>query len=92
MVRSGGVVGVLEFSSPARLVDFVYRLYFVHMIPWIGGIVTGSRASYEYLTASVDEFPEGERFLELMRGTGLVKVSSSRLTGGIATFYKGERP
>ena len=92
VVRPGGVVGVLEFSAPSPLIRFFYRPYFHHVLPRLGGVLTGSRASYEYLTRSVGEFPEGVAFVDLMTRAGLIEVQAKRLTGGIATFYRGEKP
>jgi demethylmenaquinone methyltransferase/2-methoxy-6-polyprenyl-1,4-benzoquinol methylase len=89
VVRPGGSIGVLEFSQPRGLFGALYRIYAFRILPALGGLVTGHRDPYEYLPASVREFPEGEAFLELMRHSGLVEVEAHRLTGGIVTFYKG---
>ena len=89
VVRPGGAGGVLEFSQPRGLFGALYRTYAFRILPAIGGLVTGHRAPYEYLPASVREFPEGEAFLQLMRESGLRDVEAHRLTGGIVTFYKG---
>ena len=87
-----GIAGILEFSRPARAVRILFDGYFRHVLPTLGGLVTGSKSSYQYLTASVDQFPEGEAFLDLMRSAGYEGVSATRLTGGIVTFYRGVNP
>lgn len=92
VVRPGGIVAVLEFSRPrgpfGRLFDFYSR----QILPRIGGLITGDRSAYEYLPASVSTFPEGREFEQLMLEAGLTQISSKRLTGGIATIYRGSRP
>lgn len=91
IVRSGGAVAVLEFSRPSGLFGRMFDFYSRHVLPRIGGMITGDRAAYEYLPASVRTFPEGAEFEQLMRDAGLIDVSSQRLTGGIATLYIGRK-
>ncbi len=92
VLRTGGTAGILEFSRPAAPFRYLYEFYSSRILPIIGGWITGSRAPYEYLPASVKEFPEGEQFLDLMREAGFAELSRVRLTFGIATFYRGVRP
>lgn len=92
VVRPGGAVGILEFSQPKGPFNRVYQFYFRRILPVIGGLVSGSRAPYEYLPASVGEFPEGEGFLKLLEAAGLTQLSARKLSGGIVTFYRGTKP
>lgn len=92
VVRPGGAVGVLEFSQPKGPFNRVYQFYFRRILPVIGGLISGSRAPYEYLPASVGEFPEGDDFLKLLEAAGLEHLSARRLSGGVVTFYRGIRP
>lgn len=89
VLREGGACGVLEFSHPHTPLRFVYRPYMRHVLPLLGGFISGSRAPYQYLVDSIDGFPEGERFVELMREAGFSSVERAPLSGGIATFYRG---
>lgn len=90
VLRAGGRLGVLEFSKPRQPLRFVYGLYSRHILPAIGGLITGTRSPYEYLPASVQTFPEGAAFLDLMRDAGFKNNTAARLSGGIVTFYRGE--
>lgn len=92
ILRGGGAAGVLEFSIPRGLFGRVYDFYFRRVLPYVGGLLTGRRAAYEYLPASVGAFPEGAAFVELMERAGFVRVTARRMTGGIVTFYRGEKP
>lgn len=92
VLRSGGAAAVLEFSIPRGLFGRVYDFYFRRVLPFAGGLLTGRRAAYEYLPASVGAFPEGAAFVELMERAGFVHVTARRMTGGICTFYRGEKP
>jgi len=90
VIRDGGALGVLEFSMPRQPLRFVYGIYFRHILPAIGGLITGTRSPYEYLPASVQSFPEGEAFLALMNDAGFKNSVAARMSGGIVTFYRGE--
>src|SRR5205807_6694164 len=66
VARPGGRVAVLEFSKPRhRLFGRLYRFYFRTVLPAIGQLVSRSRENaYNYLPASVMEFPDGEALAE----------------------------
>jgi len=92
ILRPGGKLVVLEFSSPIvpgfrALFDF----YFTRILPRIGGVVSGSRGAYEYLPDSVSKFPNQKRLVEMMREVGFESVEYTNLTGGIAAIHTGIR-
>jgi demethylmenaquinone methyltransferase/2-methoxy-6-polyprenyl-1,4-benzoquinol methylase len=89
--RPGGQVAVLEFSLPRRQpLKAAYGFYFRHVLPRIGQrLARNEYAAYDYLPASVGEFPEGEALAERMRNAGLHGVRIRPLTFGIATLYTG---
>lgn len=91
-VRPGGRLMVLEFGQPGgALFAPVYKLYSHHLLPRIGGWVSGDRAAYEYLDRTSSRFPAAERFVSLMRGTGAFREVTARpLTGGVVYVYVGE--
>jgi demethylmenaquinone methyltransferase / 2-methoxy-6-polyprenyl-1,4-benzoquinol methylase len=91
VVRSGGRVMVLEFGQPPnRVVSAGYNWYRAHILPRLGGMLTGKRDAYEYLESSAAAFPCGEEFATLMRGTGaFASVEYERLSFGIAYLYRG---
>src|SRR5438552_2532629 len=70
----------------------MYRLYFNKILPAIGQLVSRSRESaYNYLPASVMEFPDGEALADKLRAHGLTDVRWYPLTFGIATLYVGTK-
>jgi demethylmenaquinone methyltransferase / 2-methoxy-6-polyprenyl-1,4-benzoquinol methylase len=89
----GGRVAVLEFSSPSREpFKSVYGWYFRNVLPRIGQLIArNSSSAYEYLPASVGEFPQGEALAERMRAAGLDDVRCYPLTLGVATLYVGRK-
>jgi demethylmenaquinone methyltransferase / 2-methoxy-6-polyprenyl-1,4-benzoquinol methylase len=90
----GGRVAVLEFSSPTwQPFKSIYGWYFRHALPRIGQwLARNSSAAYEYLPASVGQFPQGEALAERMRAPGLDDVRCYPLTFGVATLYVGVKP
>jgi demethylmenaquinone methyltransferase/2-methoxy-6-polyprenyl-1,4-benzoquinol methylase len=91
VLRHGGVAGILELSTPRGPLRPAYRFYFNAVLPRLGGLITGRPSAYRYLPQSVDDFPEGEAFMSLMREAGFEQVTARRLSGGIATYYRGVR-
>jgi demethylmenaquinone methyltransferase/2-methoxy-6-polyprenyl-1,4-benzoquinol methylase len=92
ILRPGGRLAVLEFSSPV-VPGFraLFRFYFTRVLPRIGGLLSGSRGAYEYLPDSVLKFPDQKRLAELMREEGFEGVEYRNLTGGIAALHTGTR-
>lgn len=90
----GGQVAVLEFSQPTwQPFKAVYGWYFRHVLPRIGQWLARNQSNaYNYLPASVGEFPCGQALAERMRGAGLTNVRFWPLTFGIATLYVGVKP
>lgn len=91
VVHPGGRIVVLEFGQPDGVVlSRLYRWYSNRIIPTIGGWITGTPASYRYLTDSSAAFPSGEKFVELMRKTdAFSSTKSTQLTFKIAYIYVG---
>jgi demethylmenaquinone methyltransferase / 2-methoxy-6-polyprenyl-1,4-benzoquinol methylase len=90
-LKPGGRFVVLEFQSPRGLVGAAYQLYFRHVLPRVGGLVSGDGSAYAYLPASVERFPDPDSFAALMRQAGFVDVRHERLTLGIAWLHRGEK-
>ena len=91
-LRPGGRFVVLEFSMPEGLLGTAYRFYFRHVLPRVGGLVSGDGSAYAYLPASVARFPTPEAFGALMEDAGFRDVRRRLLTGGIACLHRGEKP
>lgn len=91
-LNDGGRALILEFSIPAsRLLRFVYLMYFRHVLPRIGALISGDGQAYRYLNETVESFPYGETFCDLMRQAGFHAVQPIPLTFGIATLYVGDK-
>lgn len=86
-----GRLVILEFPPP-RPGPFgrLFRLYFQHVLPRIGALVSGNAGAYTYLPESVLAFPDPERLSQLMRATGF-HTRYRLLTFGIAAIHVGDR-
>jgi len=90
VVKSGGRVVVLEFGQPEGLIRYPYQFYSKHVMPTVGGWISGNREAYTYLPETSAKFPAGDKFLELMDQTeSFSSVKAIKLTGGIAYVYVG---
>jgi demethylmenaquinone methyltransferase/2-methoxy-6-polyprenyl-1,4-benzoquinol methylase len=93
VLKPAGRAVILEFSTPV-VPGFrtLFQFYFSHVLPRIGGMVSGSRAAYEYLPDSVSRFPDQRGLATMMGEAGFADVEYKNLTGGIAAIHSGKRP
>lgn len=90
VLKKDGELWILEFSYPKnRLVAWGYDLYFSHILPWVGGMLSHDKAAYRYLNKSVKNFIWGKEYEAVLQQVGFKEVSSRELTLGIATLYRG---
>ena len=92
VLRPGGELVILELSVPSNAVmRWLYKLYFLHILPIIGGKVSGDKAAYKYLPASVLNFPGKKEFMQTLRDCGYRNVRHKSFTFGICRMYCGEK-
>lgn len=92
VLKPGGRLVILELSRPQnKIIRWFYDLYFLHILPIIGGKVSGDRAAYAYLPASVKAFPGKKEFTDELRRAGFVNITHRAFTFGICRMYTGER-
>lgn len=90
VLKKGGKVIILEFSMPEHFpMKQVYKFYFRRILPILGGWISGNKDAYTYLPESVMKFPQGEVFLDILKGCDFVQVTQRKLTFGIASIYVG---
>jgi demethylmenaquinone methyltransferase/2-methoxy-6-polyprenyl-1,4-benzoquinol methylase len=92
VLKPGGELVILEFTEPtAPVFSQLYRFYFKHILPVLGGIISGNRQAYSYLPESVAAFPQHDGFLKLMRDAGFDRERVTSLTLGICAVYQGHK-
>ena len=92
VLKPGGKAVILELSVPQnRVIRWVYDLYFLHILPWVGGSISGDKAAYRYLPASVHNFPAPNDFCAMMEAAGFRSVRCRTFTLGLCRMFVGER-
>ena len=92
VLKPGGKAVILELSVPQnRVVRWAYDLYFTRLLPRIGGAVSGDRAAYRYLPASVHHFPAPQAFCRMMDAAGFRAVRCRTFTFGLCRLFVGTR-
>ena len=92
VLSPGGRAVILELSVPQnRLVRWVYDLYFLHILPKVGGAISGDKAAYRYLPASVHNFPSPKAFQQMMTAAGFHDVRCKTFTFGLCRMFTGEK-
>ena len=90
VLKSGGKLVILELSVPSNpVIRWGYNLYFTRILPLIGGKISGDKAAYRYLPASVLNFPSKEEWMDTMRSCGYDGVRHKAFTLGICRMYVG---
>ncbi len=92
VLKSGGKAVILEFSKPT-IFPFkqLYNFYFRWILPKVGKLISKDSAAYTYLPESVNEFPYGQDFLDVLAKTGFKNTRCKPLTLGISSIYIGEK-
>ena len=88
VLRPNGRVVILEFSRP-HIFPFkqLYNAYFKYILPLIGRLTSRDIRAYTYLFESVQAFPEGSDFTNILTKTGFQHPVCERLTLGICSIY-----
>ncbi len=92
VLKPNGRLLVLEFSLPRNsLLKKMHLLYLRKLLPSIGSFFSKSRSSYDYLNQSIEKFPYGDTFLELLREAGFSSLEAHPILGGVTTLYIGDQ-
>ena len=90
VLKPGGCAVIVELSAPhAFPMRQLHRFYIRYWIPLIGKLLTGHAREYAYLPASVEQVPQGEVMLGLLREAGFENCRCERYTFGICSCYTG---
>ena len=92
VLRPGGEVGILEFSDPQEGIGAAgFRFYFRHILPRIGGAISGNRDAYAYLPNSVTKFPPPPRLAAWMESAGFENVRYELWKFGSVALHTGAK-
>lgn len=93
LLKPGGALSVLELTRPALpFISHLYRYYIKHIMPRLGGWMSGDRQAYDYLTTSVQHFPDPQIIEAQMHEVGFTHIRMKKLSFGTVHIFYGERP
>lgn len=92
VLKPEGKLVILEFSKPkSKAFAKLYNWYMQKVTPNVGKLVSGNKEAYEYLNNSVQAFPEGQNFLNILHEVGFTQTYLKSLSLGICTIYCGSK-
>jgi demethylmenaquinone methyltransferase/2-methoxy-6-polyprenyl-1,4-benzoquinol methylase len=92
VLKPGGMGVIIEFSKPSHFpIKQLFTFYFKYIMPTIGKLVSKDARAYTYLPESVDAFPSGKEFVQVMQELGYRECRCIPLSGGIASIYIGKK-
>lgn len=92
VLKDDGKLVVLEFSKPSIFpIKQMFNLYFKYILPTIGRLTSKDPRAYSYLYESVQAFPDGKDFVNILAKTGYKSNQCKPLTLGICSIYSGQK-
>lgn len=92
VLKPGGKLVVLEFSRPKRGIFKTLSIWYMNTLtPNVGKLFSKNKDAYQYLSDSVQAFPEREQFTGIMKATGYTQTYFKPLSLGICCIYCGNK-
>ncbi len=92
VMKPGGMLVVLEFSRPKSFpFRQIYNFYFKSILPSLGRIISKDKSAYTYLPESVEAFPDGIDFINILNKVGFKDTTCEPLTFGVSSIYTGRK-
>lgn len=88
VLRKGGHLSIVELSQPVSFpMHQLFKVYSHTILPLYGKLISKDQSAYNYLTATIEAFPQGETMVEVLKKAGFTEAKFKRLTFGICTMY-----
>ncbi|MCR4773099.1 MAG: bifunctional demethylmenaquinone methyltransferase/2-methoxy-6-polyprenyl-1,4-benzoquinol methylase UbiE [Prevotella sp.] len=88
VMKKGGRLCILELTEPKGFpMKQLFRIYSHTFLPIYGKLISKDNSAYNYLTATIEAFPQGETMMEIFKKAGFSDANFERLTFGICTLY-----
>ncbi len=89
VLKPGGCLLLLEFSTPQSWMAPFYDLYSFKILPLLGRLIADDARSYRYLVESIRMHPDQAELTQMMEQAGFEKCDYFNLSGGIVALHKG---
>ena len=92
VLKPGAILVVLEFSRPRGFpMRQLYNFYFKNILPGLGRLISKDKSAYTYLPESVEAFPDGTDFENILKKVGFKETACEALTFGISSIYTARK-
>jgi demethylmenaquinone methyltransferase / 2-methoxy-6-polyprenyl-1,4-benzoquinol methylase len=92
VLKPGGKLVVLEFSKPGfPIIKQLYNFYMKIIAPGMATLFSKNKGAYKYLGESIQQFPEGKKFIAVLEDVGYANIYCKPLSLGICSIYCGEK-
>lgn len=92
VLKPGAMLVVLEFSRPRKFpMRQLYNFYFKNILPGLGRLISSDQSAYTYLPESVEVFPDGMDFENILKKVGFKETACKPLTFGISSIYMARK-
>lgn len=92
VLRPGSRVVIVDMASPPRQpLRALYLLYFEHLLPRIGRMISKHTSAYEWLPASARVFPSPSELAVRIARAGFTDVRYTLLMGGVTALHVAVR-
>ncbi|HEY2811216.1 MAG TPA: bifunctional demethylmenaquinone methyltransferase/2-methoxy-6-polyprenyl-1,4-benzoquinol methylase UbiE [Rhabdochlamydiaceae bacterium] len=92
VLKPKGRLLILEGSIPQNVwIKPIFLFYLRHILTRIGGILSHNINAYRYLNQTIETFPCGERFCDLLKEAGFTRARAHPLMGGVVSIYSGDK-
>ena len=96
VLKPGGKLLIFEVTKPAsRFGNFLFRVYFGRIYPFLSGLFTRSRDARDmmrYYWITMDACVPPDSVLAALRGAGLNEVKRTAMMGGLFSEYTAVKP
>ncbi len=92
VLETNGELAILELVRPENsIVRFLYSFYLGRLLPFIGGIISGRKTAYAYLSKTIETFVDPEALKIMLEKHGFSKVSIFPQTFGVASIIVSQK-
>lgn len=92
VLKTGAPLVILEVSQPDnKFLKALFGIYFKGILPTIGRLFSKDHRAYTYLPESVEAFPKGKEFTDILKKVGFKNAKYQALTLGICAMYLCEK-
>ena len=88
VLKTNGHLSIIELTTPVHFpMKQLFAIYAHTVLPIYGRLISKDKRAYQYLTDTIEAFPQGETMMTIFKKAGFKEVRFKRLTMGICTMY-----